>query len=105
MKKIRNIHPGEILDEEFIKPLKITAYHLSKETDIPQTRISEIIRGKRRISADTALRLSRYFDNSPQFWLGLQVDYDLEEESKTIEKELDRIQSYSKISRRKMEHA
>ncbi len=105
MKKIRNIHPGEILDEEFIKPFKITAYQLSKETDIPQTRISEIIRGRRGISADTALRLSRYFENSPQFWLGLQADYDLEEESKTIEKELNRIQSHSKISRRKMEHA
>jgi len=104
MKKIRNIHPGEILSEEFIKPLNITAYQLSKETDIPQTRISEIIRGKRGISTDTALRLSKYFGNSPQFWLGLQGDYDLEEQSKTIKKELDRIQSYSSISRKKLEH-
>jgi len=105
MKKIKNIHPGEILCEEFLKPRNITAYQLSKETDISQTRISEIIRGKRGISTDTALRLSKYFGNSPQFWLGLQADYDVEEQSKTIVKELDRIQSYSSISKKKLEHA
>ena len=69
--------------EEFLLPFNITAYKLSKEIEIPQTRISEIIKGNRRISADTALRLSRYFGNSPKFWLGLQDDYDLESELKT----------------------
>jgi addiction module HigA family antidote len=81
MARLRNIHPGEILLEEFLTPLGISAYKLSKDIAIPQTRISEIIRGNRRITADTALRLSRYFGNSPKFWLGLQDDYDLEEES------------------------
>jgi len=80
MEKLRNIHPGEILLEEFLKPLKISAYRLSKDIGIPQTRISQIIKGKRRITADTALRLSIYFGTSPKFWLGLQNDYDLEEE-------------------------
>ena len=69
--------------EEFLLPLNITAYKLCKEIEIPQTRISEIVKGNRRISAVTALRLSRYFGNSPKFWLGLQDDYDLESELKT----------------------
>ena len=80
MERLDNIHPGEVLLEEFMKPLEITAYRLSKHLEIPQTRISEILKGRRRISADTALRLSRYFGNSAKFWLGLQDDYDLEEE-------------------------
>jgi len=81
MRKIhKNIHPGEILEEEFLKPLNITAYRIAKETKISQTRISDIIKGKRRITADTALRFSRFFGNSPQFWLGLQNDFDIEEE-------------------------
>ena len=82
MNKLENIHPGEILLEEFLRPLKITAYRLSKDTEIPQTRISQIIKGKRRITADTALRLSTYFGTSAKFWLGLQNDYDIEEERK-----------------------
>jgi addiction module HigA family antidote len=81
MNKLPNIHPGEILLEEFLKPMDISAYRLSKEIGIPQTRISQIIKGKRRITADTALRLSAFFGNTPKFWLGLQDDYDLEEES------------------------
>jgi addiction module HigA family antidote len=80
MKRLSNIHPGEILLEEFLKPLKLSAYRLSKETEIPQTRISQIIKGNRRITADTALRLSSYFGNSPRFWLGLQNDFDIEDE-------------------------
>lgn len=80
MEKPNNIHPGEILLEEFLIPLSISAYKLSKDINIPQTRISEIINGRRRITADTALRLSNYFGNSAKFWLGLQDDYDLEEE-------------------------
>lgn len=80
MGKIENIHPGEILLEEFLKPLGITAYKLSKQIEIPQTRISQIIKGNRRITADTALRFSSYFGNTPKFWLGLQDDYDIEYE-------------------------
>ena len=80
MAKLKNIHPGEILFEEFLIPFKISAYKLAKDIDIPQTRISEIIKGNRRITADTALRFSKYFGNSAKFWLGLQDDFDLEEE-------------------------
>jgi len=87
MERLSNIHPGEILLEEFLVPLEITAYRLSKDTEIPQTRISQIIKGKRRITADTALRLSSYFGNSAKFWLGLQDDFDIEEEGK-INKEI-----------------
>ncbi len=82
MDKLENIHPGEILLEEFLVPLQISAYKLSKDTDIPQTRISSIIKGKRRITADTALRLASYFGTTAKFWLGLQDDYDLEEAQK-----------------------
>ncbi|HET6558549.1 MAG TPA: HigA family addiction module antitoxin [Prolixibacteraceae bacterium] len=91
MDKLRNIHPGEILNEEFLIPLGISAYRLAKETFIPQTRVSEILKGNRRITADTALRLSKYFSNSPNFWLSLQMDYDLEEEASQKEKELNEI--------------
>jgi antitoxin HigA-1 len=79
MDKLRNIHPGEVLLQEFLEPLNISAYKLSKDLFIPQTRISKIINGQRRITTDTALRLSKYFGNSAKFWLGLQDDYDLEE--------------------------
>jgi addiction module HigA family antidote len=84
MEKLPNIHPGEVLLEEFLLPLNISAYRLAKEIDIPQTRISEILKGNRRITADTALRLGKYFGNSPKFWLGLQDDFDLEEESNSV---------------------
>jgi addiction module HigA family antidote len=83
MERLENIHPGEVLLEEFLKPLEISAYKLSKDIDIPQTRISQIIKGNRRITADTALRLSSYFGNSAKFWLGLQDDFDIEEERLT----------------------
>ena len=92
--KLKNIHPGEILLEEFLVPLNISAYRLSKDIDIPQTRTSQILKGNRRITADTALRLSKYFGNSAKFWLGLQDDYDLEEERNQKEKELNLIKEY-----------
>ena len=95
MEKLDNIHPGEVLKEEFMKPLDIKAYSLSKDLGIPQTRISEILKGRRRVSADTALRLSKYFGNSAKFWLGLQDDYDLEEELTARKRE------FQKIKRRK----
>jgi addiction module HigA family antidote len=94
MKKLPNIHPGEILSEEFLKPLNISAYRLSKEIRIPQTRISEIIKGNRRITADTALRLSVFFGISAKFWTGLQDDYDLEEQQLQLEEELKAIKPY-----------
>lgn len=80
MATLKNIHPGEVLSEEFLIPFKISAYKLAKDTGIPQTRVSEFIKGNRRITADTALRLSKYFGNSAKFWLGLQDDFDLEVE-------------------------
>ncbi len=94
MEKLANIHPGEILNYEFLEPLEITAYRLSKDLKIPQTRISEIIKGNRRITADTALRLSKYFGNSAKFWLGLQNDFDIEEEKENKEKELNEIKQH-----------
>ncbi|MCF7945206.1 MAG: HigA family addiction module antidote protein [Spirochaetia bacterium] len=98
MERLPNIHPGEILKEEFLDPFEISAYKLSKEIKIPQTRISQIIKGNRRITADTALRLSEFFGNSPQFWLGIQDDYDLEEERIKIEEELKQINRIVKAS-------
>ncbi|MGA9269588.1 MAG: HigA family addiction module antitoxin [Lutimonas sp.] len=94
MKKLSNIHPGEVLLHEFLNPLEITAYRLSKDLSIPQTRISQILKGNRRITADTALRLSKYFGNSAKFWLGLQDDYDIEEERFLKESELNEIKHF-----------
>ncbi|MBL6916460.1 MAG: HigA family addiction module antidote protein [Balneolaceae bacterium] len=94
MDKLANIHPGEILYYEFLDPLGITAYRLSKELNIPQTRISEIIKGKRRVTADTAVRLSMYFGNSAKFWLGLQNDFDIEAEKSAIQSELRQIKRF-----------
>ena len=91
MKKLKNIHPGEILQEEFLVPLEISAYKLSKDIGIPQTRVSAILKGNRRITADTALRLSKYFGNSAKFWLGLQDDFDIEEERNEKKAELNAI--------------
>ena len=79
MAKLKNIHPGEILSEEFLIPFNISPYRLAKDLEIQQTRISEILKGNRRITADTALRFSKYFGNSAKFWLGLQNDFDIEE--------------------------
>ncbi|MBC7424898.1 MAG: HigA family addiction module antidote protein [Bacteroidia bacterium] len=94
MKNLKNIHPGEILLEEFLKPLEISAYRLSKDIFIPQTRVSEIIKGNRRITADTALRFSKYFGNSAKFWLGIQDDYDIEEGVLQKKDELHSIKHY-----------
>lgn len=96
MENLKNIHPGEILKEEFLKPLEISAYRLSKEISIPQTRISQIIKGNRRITADTAIRLSKFFGTSTKFWLGLQDDYDIEQESNQRKSELDLIKQYQR---------
>ena len=95
MKKLKNIHPGEILLEEFLLPLGISAYKLSKDIGIPQTRTSEILKGNRRITADTSLRLSRYFGNSAKFLLGIQDDFDIEEEEFQKKSELSSIKQYT----------
>lgn len=95
MAKLKNIHPGEILMEEFLVPLQISAYKLAKDIDIPQTRVSQIIKGNRRITADTALRLSKYFGNSAKFWLGLQDDFDIEEERNAKAAQLNSIKSFN----------
>jgi addiction module HigA family antidote len=91
MEKLKNIHPGEILLEEFLIPMEISAYRLAKETFLHQTRISEIIKGNRRITADTAIRFAKYFGTSAKFWLGLQDDYDLEEVRNHKEQEFNKI--------------
>ncbi|TGL22636.1 addiction module antidote protein, HigA family [Leptospira bourretii] len=98
MKRLANIHPGQILSEEFLTPLKITAYRLAKETGISQTRISQILIYKRSVSADTAIRLSKFFGTTPQFWLGLQNDYDLEEEMLKKQKEFNGIHNYKDLA-------
>ena len=79
MKKLRNIHPGEVLLEEFLNPMGISQNRLGRDIGVPTRRINEIVHGKRAVTADTALRLARYFDTSEAFWMGLQADYDLEE--------------------------
>ena len=89
-KLLSNITPGEILDEEFLKPKGITQYLLAKDIGVPPRRINEIVNGLRGITADTALRLGRYFAMSPEFWLNLQSHYDLEQEQERLAKRLDR---------------
>jgi addiction module HigA family antidote len=91
-KKIAPVHPGEVLLEEFLKPMALSQNHLAIQIRVPARRINEIVLGKRRITADTALRLARFFGNSARFWLGLQTDYDLDvaedESGKTIQQEV-----------------
>ena len=82
--KLAPVHPGEILLEEFLKPMDLSQNQLALAIRVPARRINEIVHGKRRITADTALRLARYFDMSPQFWLGLQMDYDLDVAADTL---------------------
>ncbi len=90
--KIEPLHPGEILLEDFLKPMGISQNRVALDIRVPARRINEIVLGKRRITPDTALRLAKYFSMSPQFWLGLQLDYDLDvamdEMSEKIEKEV-----------------
>ncbi len=88
-KKMPPIHPGEILTEDFLIPLRISQYRLAKDISVPPRRINEIVHGQRRVTADTALRLGRYFKMSPQFWLNLQAHYDLEEAEDRIGDKLD----------------
>ncbi len=89
-KKIQPIHPGEILLEEFLKPMGLSQNRLANDIGVTARRINEIVHGKRRITADTALRLARYFKMSPQFWLGLQMDYDLDIEEDKLAKRINK---------------
>ena len=89
-KKLPPIHPGEILMEEFLEPMEISQYRLAKDINVPPRRINEIVHGKRSITADTALRLGRFFNMSAQFWLNLQTRYDLEMAEDLLEDRLDR---------------
>jgi addiction module HigA family antidote len=99
-KKLPPVHPGEILHEEFLEPFGISQYRLAKDTSVPPRRINEIVRGQRSISADTALRLARYFGTSERFWLNLQSHYDLEKEKDRLGKRLDReVHAFSDIHR------
>ena len=88
-KKMAPVHPGEILFEEFLKPLGVSQYRLAKDINVPPRRINEIVHGKRSISADTALRLARYFGLSERFWLNLQSRYDLEVEKDKLDRRLE----------------
>jgi antitoxin HigA-1 len=88
--KLQPVHPGEILLEEFLKPMAISQNRLALSMGVPPRRINEIVQGKRRITADTALRLARYFGMSAQFWLGLQMDYDLDTEEDRLGDRLER---------------
>jgi len=90
IRKIAPVHPGEILMEEFLKPLGISQYKLAKDISVPPRRINEIVQGKRSITADTALRLARYFSLSERFWLNLQSRYDLEVEKDKLDMRLEK---------------
>jgi addiction module HigA family antidote len=89
-KKLAPVHPGEVLLEEFLEPMEVSQYRLAKDSSVPPRRINEIVHGKRGISADTALRLARYFAMSERFWLNLQTHYDLEVEKDRLGDRLDR---------------
>lgn len=93
--KLPNIHPGEILKEEFLEAMGISAYRLAKEINVPETRISEIVHGKRSITADTAIRFSKFFGTTAEFWLNLQNLYDLEEEKNNHAPEFETIKMYA----------
>ena len=89
-RKLSPIHPGEVLQEEFLKPLGVSQYRLAKDISVPARRVNEIVLGKRSITADTALRLARYFGTSDRFWLNLQTRYDLEVERDRLGARLER---------------
>ncbi len=99
-KKLPPIHPGEILQEEFLAPLELSQYRLAKDTSVPPRRINEIVRGQRSISADTALRLARFFGTSERFWINLQARYDLETEKDRLGKRLEKEVSVWSASQR-----
>jgi addiction module HigA family antidote len=96
--KLRPVHPGEILAEEFLKPLELSQYRLAERLHVPRRRINEIVLGERSVSADTALRLARFFGTSDRFWLNLQATYDLEVERDRMGSRLEDIEALSRVS-------
>ena len=92
MKRLSNVHPGEVLKQEFLEPLIVSAGRLARATGIAPAQVADIIRERSRVTADTALRLAKYFGTTPRFWMGLQDDYDLEERQTAIAAELEAIQ-------------
>ncbi|MBW8004028.1 MAG: HigA family addiction module antidote protein [Planctomycetes bacterium] len=96
-RRIPPVHPGEILMEEFLKPMGLSQNRMANDLGVPPRRINEIVQGKRRVTADTALRLAHYFDMSPQFWLGLQMDYDLDVEEDRLSTRLEEVKVYSEV--------
>jgi|SRR4030042_234096 addiction module HigA family antidote len=97
MRKLKNIHPGEILKEEFLEPMGITVYRLSRETGLSQTRLSQIIKGSRSITAETAVKLGKFFNIPAEFWMNLQSLYDLEKAHEQYKKELKSIHPIQKL--------
>ncbi len=98
-KKLEPVHPGEVLSEDFLKPMELSQNALARGLGVPPRRINEIVHGKRRVTADTALRLARFFGMSAEFWLGLQMDYELDVESDRLEGRLkDEVKTYQETS-------
>ena len=97
MRQLKNIHPGEILKEEFLEPMGISVYRLSKETGLSQTRFGQLIKGKRNMSAETAVKLGKFFSVAPEFWMNLQSLYDIEEAQKQYKKDLNSIHSFDEM--------
>lgn len=97
MRQLKNIHPGEILKEEFLDPMGISVYRLSKETGLSQTRLGQLIKGKRSMTAETAVKLARFFEVPPEFWMNLQSFYDIEEAQKRYKKDLKSIHSIQEL--------
>ncbi len=93
MRQLRNIHPGEVLKEEFLKPMGISVYRVSKETGLSQTRLGQVIKGKRAMSAETAVKLGKFFGTPPEFWMNLQSLFDIEDARKRYKKDIESIQS------------
>src|SRR3990172_4796347 len=97
MRTLKNIHPGEVLREEFLEPMEISVYSLSKETGLSQTRIGQIIKGKRSVTAETALKLGKFFGVPAEFWMNLQTLYDIEEAKKRHKKDIESIHAISEL--------
>jgi addiction module HigA family antidote len=97
MRHLRNIHPGEVLKEEFLDPMGLSVYRLARETGLPQTRLGQIIRGDRSITAETAVKIGRYLNTGAEFWMNLQALYDIEEAERRLNKEIKSIHPYQEV--------
>ena len=97
MRTLKNIHPGEVLKEEFLEPMGISVYRLAKETGLSQTRIGQIVKGERSITAETAVKLGKFFSVPAEFWMNLQTLYDIEEAQKRYKKDIESIQTAQKL--------